>query len=569
MRSRIILFLLYVLLLSKSYGQEGLLDSSFGDHGKVLTSFTSGSDITATIIQPDGKILVDGKAFITDRYELAVSRYHYNGTLDSTFGTNGTSLVYFNGSAYGNCMALQADGKIIIGGYFFGFNKNDFALARLLPNGAPDVVFGNSGTVITPFSNSNNEISGIAVKADGSIVAVGYSTEDGAIHTFALAQYTSNGAPDIAFGNAGKITTNFDGGLAYAKSITFQTDGKYLVAGYAASNLDFDYDFAAARYKTDGSLDSTFGINGKLITSFGNTDQVTGIVLQPDNKIILSGSSFNSSGMSDIAIARYQVNGQLDSSFGSNGKTLDATLPDIAANGIILRPDGKLVVAGSEYESNVESFLVSQYLSNGAVDSFFGTNGKTLTTFGSHYDQAKAIALQQDGKIIAAGVGGEVANGTLNIALTRYNAPFGQVCPNGGISFHAGVTGSAYQWQANSGSGYININNDINYSGTNTAMITLANIPSSSYGYQYRCVVDGSGNSSIYTLQIINKWIGNTVFWESSSNWSCGAVPDSNTDVIISGGNVIINSNVAIRSLVLSSNATLTVNKGNTLTILH
>ena len=142
-------------------------------------------------------------------------------------------------------------------------------------------------------------------------------------------------------------------------------------------------------------------------------------------------------------------------------------------------------------------------------------------------------------------------------------------CPNGNTSITSNLTATTYQWQRNDGTGYINISNSSNYSGTNGVTLSLTNIPSSWYGYTFRCITS-AGTSYVYALRFINYWTGAvSSAWENPSNWSCGQVPDANTDVVINSGTVIINSNVTIRQLTLNTAANLTVHVGNVFTVLH
>ncbi len=155
------------------------------------------------------------------------------------------------------------------------------------------------------------------------------------------------------------------------------------------------------------------------------------------------------------------------------------------------------------------------------------------------------------------------------VVFINQNASDAELCPNGSKIIRSNITGAAYQWQVNTGSGFTNIINAVNYSGVNSVSLNLVNIPSSWYGYKYRCVVSGN-NSKVVTIKFVNRWTGaiNTT-WELAGNWSCGSVPDINTDVIISSGPVILNSNTVIRSLKLDPDIIFTVNPGFNLTILH
>ena len=143
-----------------------------------------------------------------------------------------------------------------------------------------------------------------------------------------------------------------------------------------------------------------------------------------------------------------------------------------------------------------------------------------------------------------------------------------KVCAGSTVKFYAGIPNATYQWQVNSGSGFVDINEGAGFTGTSTSTLIIASVFSSSYGTQYKCLVNGT-TDPVYTIQIANTWINNSTAWESPSNWSCGKVPDSNTDVIVYGGNLIISSNVTVRSLSVSNGSTVTVQPGYTLTILH
>ncbi len=145
------------------------------------------------------------------------------------------------------------------------------------------------------------------------------------------------------------------------------------------------------------------------------------------------------------------------------------------------------------------------------------------------------------------------------------------LCPDKGtVSIMSDLTGPNYQWQKSTdGTGFHNLINDSYYTGTNTATLNLLNVPSAFNGYKYRCITNGD-SSSVFTIRFINKWEENgSTGWESNVNWSCGKLPDANTDVVIKSGTVVINQDVTVSSLKLSPGVSLTVKPGFTLTILH
>ncbi len=160
-------------------------------------------------------------------------------------------------------------------------------------------------------------------------------------------------------------------------------------------------------------------------------------------------------------------------------------------------------------------------------------------------------------------------NASAAIVYINQNGSDAELCPNGSKTIRSNITGASYQWQLNTGSSFINIINGANYSGVNTVALNLVSIPSSWYGYKYRCVVSGN-NSKTITIKFVNRWTGAVnSYWEQAGNWSCGTIPDSNTDVVISSGPVTLNSNTTIRSLKLDPDVNFTVNPGVILTILH
>lgn len=144
-----------------------------------------------------------------------------------------------------------------------------------------------------------------------------------------------------------------------------------------------------------------------------------------------------------------------------------------------------------------------------------------------------------------------------------------ELCPGGNGLLYSNLTGFSYQWQLNSGLGYNNITNGTNYSGTTTAVLNLLAIPSSFSGYKYRCVVNGvAGRESV--VRFVNRWTGAiSTAWETPGNWSCGSIPDINTNVIINSGTVVISSNNTIRTLTVNADANMSINPGFNLTILH
>jgi uncharacterized delta-60 repeat protein len=402
-----------VLCASASFAQSGL-DSSFGTGGKVTTFFGGDGDQGYSIVvQRDGKLVVAGTTTnLDDTTDFGLARYNSNGTLDGTFGTGGkvkTTFADFDGA---RALALQSDGKIVVTGYTLVNFLPNFALARYNSNGTLDATFGSGGKVITGFGGPA-QVFGVAIQSDGKIVATGFAHVN-ADFDFALARYNTNGTLDTTFGTGGKKATAFGvPSIAQANALSIQSDGKIVVAGLTVVNNIAN--FALARYNSNGTLDTTFGAGGKAVTDFGVDDRAFSVDLQEDGKIVAAGMTGT-----NFALARYNTNGTLDGTFGTGGKvTTDfAGLSDIAL-GVAIRSDAKIVAVGRAFVSGRPAFAVARYNSNGTLDPGFGNGGKTTTSFvGSLGDQAFSVAIQPDGKAVVAG--SAVVNFNSQFAIARY-----------------------------------------------------------------------------------------------------------------------------------------------------
>ena len=398
------------------YGQTqgGTLDPSFGTGGKVTTDLAG-----ALAVQADGKLVMAGGAPTANfGTAFALERFNSNGTLDASFGTGGKVTSDFGGRFGGaTSVALQTDGKIVAaGGLVIGL-FNDFVVARYNSNGTLDTTFGTGGKVITDFGVSTQAMS-VAVQPDGKIVVGGYANLDGG-YNFEVVRYNSNGTLDASFGTGGKVTTTFgveQQGFSYALaySLAVQQDGKIVLAGEAT--LNGDRDFALARYNSNGTIDPSFGTGGKVTTTFGKNDVAFAVAVQPNGNIVTAGF-----GLFKFALARYNSNGTLDPGFGTGGlvTTSIGGLND-GAERLALQGDGKIVVGGRSFiNGNFHSALV-RYNTSGTLDAGFGAGGKVTTIFGGDSDDVGTIAIQPDGKIVVPGVA--TIGWDNSRALARFNS---------------------------------------------------------------------------------------------------------------------------------------------------
>jgi len=351
------------------YNTDGTLDASWGIGGIVTTPIGPGNDAGQTIIQqPDGKILMAGFATNGSDNDFAVARFNTNGTLDLTFNGTGFVLTPIGASidqAHG--ITLQANGKILVAGFSSNGVNNDFALARYTTAGILDVTFDTDGIVTTDFSSTEDVGRTIAVQTDGKIVVGGWSN-NGTDLDFAVARYDTTGALDITFDTDGKVITDFIGFDDQGYSMVIQPDGKILLSGVTSNGTTLD--FAIARYNTNGSLDNTFDTDGTVSTDFfGDNDFGYSIALQIDDKILVGGQCKNGTNQ-DFGLARYNPNGGLDVTYDTDGLvTTDLGGGNDVGWAVTVQIDGRGVVAGSNNLSSSSTFGVVRYLICSSVDT--------------------------------------------------------------------------------------------------------------------------------------------------------------------------------------------------------
>jgi len=302
------------------------------------------------------------------------------------------------------------------------FKHGQALLALVL---APTLIYGQTqgGTLDASFGTGGKvttDMAGsVAVQADGKLVVAGSApTLDSS--NFALERYNSNGALDVSFGTGGKVTTDFGGRFQFWTSVALQVDGKIVAAGGGSFTNQIG-EFALARYNSDGTLDTSFGSGGKVHTNIGGgSAQARSLAVQPDGKIVVVGYA-NVGGGENFELVRYNSNGTLDASFGTGGEvTTTFGVPQqgfsfALAYSLALQQDGKIVLAGEATINGDRDFALARYNSNGTLDPTFGTGGQVTTTFGQN-DVAFSVAVQPDGKIVTAGFG------LFKFALARYNS---------------------------------------------------------------------------------------------------------------------------------------------------
>ncbi len=340
------------------------------------------------------------------------------GALDPDFSNGGIATIGISSDAFAVAMAVQPDGKLLLAGSAQYGVKNHFALMRVLPDGSPDASFGTNGIVLTTFGNASSYGRAIALQPDGKIVVAGYSYGLSNFNV-ALARYFPDGTPDAAFGNGGKV--NIDAGSEYEiiYGLAIQPDGKIIAVGVVTQPGSGNEDFAIVRCNSDGSLDPSFGSNGIALTDINSNDRALDVVVQPDGKIVVAGSN------GDFVALRYNSDGTPDSTFSGDGKVTTSVFLSSSVDGassIALQPDGKILLGGSGivFPSPYNEFALVRYNPDGTPDFSFAGAGKTTTSIGPEDDYCNSIALQPDGKIVMAGI--SFVNGNWDFSLARFTS---------------------------------------------------------------------------------------------------------------------------------------------------
>ncbi|HEX2234269.1 MAG TPA: delta-60 repeat domain-containing protein [Thermoleophilaceae bacterium] len=399
----------------------GDLDPSFGGDGRVTTGFPGGGDQfgQAVAIQSDGKIVVAGEAF----QDFALVRYNADGSLDTTFDGDGRVRTDFGGvSENAISIAIEPDGQIVAAGFSSANGDSDIAVARYDTDGGLDTGFGGTGKVLTNVSRYGSPAQDgddfgwdVALQPDGKIVVAGTDDENRA---FEVVRYQPNGDLDASFDGDGKQTTSFGMPHTQGRAVAIQPDLRIVVAGYAGADLNA-FQFAIARYTDDGTPDGSFDDDGRRTVDFaGGDDWGEDVAVQPDGRIVVSGNTESPGSDSHFALARLDPDGGLDGSFAGDGQQAIGFGGPASGFQLAIQPDGKLVQAGGFSASVLTSdFALARVGSGGELDSTFAGDGKQVTDFGGA-DRAADVALQADGKIVLAGLTNE--GGDYDFAVARY-----------------------------------------------------------------------------------------------------------------------------------------------------
>ena len=413
--------------------------------GVVSTDLGSANDWAYGLtVQADGKYLVTGQSNVDGYSDFTLARYNSNGTLDSSFNGNGkvtTAIGPYTDDCYS--VAVQADGKILAAGLSSQPSTYaDFAVLRYNSSGSLDASFGANGKVTTDIGGYWDQAYSMAVQADGKIVLAGMSSgNSSSISDFALVRYNVDGSLDTSFDGDGKVISSAGYFQEQLESVTVQSDGKILAAGWGAGEESSNPDLVLLRYNSDGTLDSSFGGSGIVTADFTAYDLGRSITVQSDGKVLVYGTSGNGS-----VLLRYNSDGSLDTGFGIDGKVENTITSSGAGNAISLQVDGKILLTGTIYAgASAYDLALVRYNSDGSLDTGFGVGGKVTTAVSLAYDAGNSVTVEADGKIVVAG-GRDNGDGSgTDFVLVRYN-------PDGSLDTAFGSAGLIHDQTLNKGS---------------------------------------------------------------------------------------------------------------------
>jgi uncharacterized delta-60 repeat protein len=334
------------------YDTDGSLDTTFGGgDGKVTIDFTRSADFAYAVrIQPDGKIVLAGAAgYFKKDSRFALARLTSNGSLDPTFGDHGRVTTNLTPTYdFANGMALQPNGKIVVvGDQSAGPDNGKIVVLRYRTDGSLDPKFGDAGIVRADPTRTYDDGLGVGVEADGQIIVAGGAGFDGPNERFVALAYHRDGSPDTTFGGDGMVLTDVTPGADVPFGLAIQPDGNIVVGGGAAQGSS-DPKFAVVRYQRDGSLDPAFKGDGTVVTNFTPFDDgAYSVALDPDGNVVLGGLAGNNGPSPRFAVARYLPNGSLDDTFGGDGKVTTDISPHFdSAWSVTTQADGSVVCSG-------------------------------------------------------------------------------------------------------------------------------------------------------------------------------------------------------------------------------
>jgi uncharacterized delta-60 repeat protein len=402
----VIILLSTTSLITMRAQQAGDLDISFGEGGIAITDLGDGYDqCSGLVIQPDQKIVVGGRAQVEGGFYPTLIRMNPDGTLDNSFDSDGIAIGDIQHSttlyAEADALAIQPDGKLLYAFHIDFFGGGGVAVTRFNTDGSIDTDFGINGTATEVVFEESNYTNSILLQSDGKILVLGRGQAfDSAPFSMIAVRFTNDGSLDETFANDGVFTFTQSNGSQIIDAK--QDSNGRIVLACSTANTGY-YDNVIVRLNEDGTFDNSFDEDG--IANFnisGLYDAPQFLTLRDDDSMIIVGYTYSEDGTNtDWALVSLTSTGEFDSTFGSNGVVVAAFGDDNdVAEAVTIAPDGKILVAGYITDFNIYGAIV-RYNSNGELDNSFGTNGVTLID--AYSCNLENIKLQEDGKVVVCG----------------------------------------------------------------------------------------------------------------------------------------------------------------------
>ena len=415
-------FIVFLLTSISAFPQQaGNLDVSFGDLGITVIDFDDLDDVSnSAVIQWNGQIILGGTSVDGVERHMSIARLTPLGNLDPAFSDDGKHVVELSGYNETGSEVFMQRTRIVLAGYSEdGYYPRNFVMYRFHSgDGSIDWIFGDNGRVATDFSGNDSQDGAYASAVRGSkIFLAGGTDESGSNSMFGVAKYNLGGDLDYSFGSSGLVITDFATMTdERVNALALQPDGKIIAVGESASPYPLAWNWVIARYNPDGTMDNTFGNNGRVVQYWaGLYDGLDDVVLLPDGKFLVAGTSEEL----NTVIARYNSDGSLDTTFGSSGKTqLQGVNASIALYG------NKIFSATSLHDINSYSFTLSRFNYDGTTDDTFGNGGYVSTVMSDLDAGVTDLNIQNNGRILLTGF--LLNQDTFNsdyVAVRYYNDP--------------------------------------------------------------------------------------------------------------------------------------------------
>lgn len=394
---------LSLLFTSVAYADSGDLDPEF--YAFPVAAGQAGFTKSTVALQADEKIVIASRACDVS-CDILLSRFNTDGSADVTFSEDGIQTTDLGAEEYVYGLAIQGDNKIVVSGSTCEVNAAcDLFLARYTPDGNLDPTFDHDGIFMLKSAGNSHyyTLGGLAIRPNGKIVVTAILAPTHSNYPGIVLQVNKNGSLDRNFGTHGLATLRASG--FSGTDLLLQPDGKIVIIGGVMLKSHLN-NSAIVRLAANGSgLDKKFGNRGVQVTDFGGDNGATSVALSPDKKIVLTAWSWVN-GYEGFHVARYKSNGSLDTTFNGSGIVTTDITPDAddAAYDALVQPDGKIVAVGStNIYGLARDIVLVRYNSDGSLDTSFSTDGLVTINYYSQ-DYGYSIAAQADGKYVIAGL---------------------------------------------------------------------------------------------------------------------------------------------------------------------